>query len=171
MPDISSFLMKQKSNSIFAGFLCSTIAGLLTLGTHSQPIPPFKMTVAGNKVFDIKTLLKGKPLILIYFDPDCDHCQKLMDDIFKNINEFKKAEMVMATFKPVSELAAFDKKYKASKYPNIKVGSETTTYYLRLYYGVTTLPFTALYDKKGNLNFTYREETPVSDLIRRVKEL
>ena len=165
------FVMKWKLTSMCVGFICSIVAALLTSDVHSQPIPPFKMAIGNNKVFNIESLPKGKPLILIYFDPDCDHCQKLMDDIFKNVNEFKKAEMVMATFKPISELVKFEKKYKASKYPNIRVGSEATTYYLRLYYDVTTLPFTALYDKKGNLTFTYREETPVSDLIRRVKEL
>jgi len=155
----------------FAKLLCACIGLLCANPTYSQPIPPFKMSLTNNKVFDIKTLPKGRPLVLIYFDPDCDHCQKLMDGIFRNIARFKKAEMVMATFKPVDELQSFEKKYNPSKYSNVKVGSEATTYYLRLYYDVTTLPFTALYDKKGNLSYSYQKETPVDDLINRVEHL
>jgi len=34
-----------------------------------------------------------------------------------------------------------------------------------------TMPFTALYDKKGNLNYSYRKETSVDDLIKRLKSL
>lgn len=162
--------MKWKSSSVYSG-LFLLIAIISVLNVHSQPIPPFKMNVANNKVFDIESIPKGRPLIFIYFDPDCDHCQKLMDDIFNNINEFKKVEMVMATFKPLSELVTFERKYHTSKYSNIKVGSETSTYYLRLYYDVATLPFTALYDKKGNLNFSYRKETPIQDLIVRLKQI
>ena len=156
---------------MFGDLLCTFIGLLFVNEALSQPIPPFRMSLANNKVFDIKTLPKGKPVVLIYFDPDCDHCQKLMDDIFKNITRFKKTEMVMATFKPVDDLQSFEKKYNPSKYPNVKVGSEATTYYLRLYYDVTTLPFTALYDKKGNLSYTYQKETPVDDLISRVEQL
>ena len=162
--------MKRKSSCLF-GVVASAISLFSTLNLSSQPIPPFKMTVANNKVFDIESLPKGRPLILIYFDPDCDHCQKLMSEMFKNINQFKKAEIVFATFKPVTELDSVWKKYNVGKYPNVKMGTENVTYYLRLYYDVTTLPFTALYDKKGNLNYSYRKETPVSDLIARLKKV
>jgi len=42
---------------------------------------------------------------------------------------------------------------------------------LRNYYGLVTMPFTALYDKKGNLSYSYRKETLVDDLIKRLKNL
>jgi thioredoxin-related protein len=157
---------------LFPGVLVQTFLVLIfAISAHSQPMPPLKMQLPGNKVFDINEVPKGKPIILIYFDPDCDHCQKLMSEMFKKINQFKKAEIVLATFKPVTELDSFYKKYNVSKHPNVKMGTENVTYYLRLYYDVTTLPFTALYDKKGNLNYSYRKETSVDDLIARLKKI
>ena len=69
-------------------------------------------------------LPKTKPLVLIYFDPDCDHCQKLMKEFFQKIDAFKKAEIIMVTFKPVEEVAAFEKQHNTQKYPNIIVGTE-----------------------------------------------
>ena len=160
------------SHLFFPGVLVQIFLALvLAGGAYSQPMPPLKMQLPGNKVFDISEVPKGRPIILIYFDPDCDHCQKLMNEMFKKINQFKKAQLVFATFKPVNELDSVQKKYNVSKYPNVKMGTENVTYYLRLYYDVTTLPFTALYDKKGNLNYSYRKETSVDDLIARLRKI
>ena len=140
-------------------------------GVSSQTIPPFKMTLSNNKIFNAIDLPKDKPLVLIYFDPDCDHCQKLMTELFKKINSFKKVEMVLITFKSVTEVAAFEKKYTTSKYANLKVGTEGTLFYLKNYYKLVKMPFTVLYDSKGNYNFSYREETHVDDLIKRLQGL
>ena len=79
--------------------------------------------------------------------------------------------MVFVTFKPVTEVAAFEKKYGTSKYANMKVGTEGTLFYLRNYYKLIKMPFTALYNSKGNYSYSYREETPVDDLINRLKDL
>jgi thioredoxin-related protein len=163
--------MKKKSSFFIAVVVFLGANFCLPLIASSQPIPPFKMILTNNKIFSAKDLPKGKPMILIYFDPECGHCQKLMSELFKKINEFKKAEMVMVSFKPVSELAAFEKEYNTQKYVNIKVGTEGTSFFLRMYYGLTTMPFTALYDRKGNLSYSYRKETSVADLIIRLKKV
>jgi thioredoxin-related protein len=129
------------------------------------------MTLSNNKIFNAVDLPKGKPFVLIYFDPECDHCQKLMNELFKKIKSFKKVEMVLITFKSVTEVAAFEKKYTTSKYANMRVGTEGTLFYLRNYYKLVKMPFTALYDSKGNYSYSYRDETPVDDLIKRLQGL
>ena len=165
-------LMKNYKASVIIFFCFSFSAMLLSsTGSLSQTIPSFKMTLSSSQIFNAADLPKGKPLVLIYFDPDCDHCQKLMDELFKKINSFKKAQMVLITFKPVSELFPFEKKYNTHKYSNMKVGTEGTVFYLRNYYKLVTMPFIALYDKTGNFNFEYRKETPVDDLLKRLKSL
>jgi len=152
-------------------FFCFSAILFFPSRMNSQTIPPFKMTLSNNKIFKAADLPKGKPLVLIYFDPDCDHCQKLMADLFKKINNFKKVEMVLITFKSVTEVAAFEKKYTTSKYANMKVGTEGTLFYLKNYYKLVKMPFTALYDSKGNYNYSYRDEAPLDDLIKRLKSL
>src|ERR1043166_7947790 len=106
----------MKSTFQFLGLLYFSTALLLTTKTFSQSIPPFKMVLSDNKIFTANDLPKGTPVILIYFDPDCDHCQKLMTAIFKKINDFKKAEIVMVTFKTTGDVAAFDMIYLRGKF-------------------------------------------------------
>lgn len=136
-----------------------------------QTIPPFKMTMTNGKVFTAANLQKGKPVVLIYFAPDCEHCQVLMNAFFKKADAFKKTQVVLVTFKPMADVAGFEKAYHTAKYPNIKVGTEGMSFYLRYYYKLEKTPFTALFNKKGNLVYSYRDETPVDDLVKRVKTL
>ena len=154
---------------VSAIFFCFSTTLLFSSKVISQPMPPFKMILSDNKVFNAVDLPKGKPVVLIYFDPDCDHCQKLMKGFFKKINSFKKAEIVMVTFKSIMELAAFEKKYNTHNYTNIKVGTEGNSFYLRNYYQLIKMPFTALYDKNKNLSYSCSQETGVDDLIKRLK--
>jgi thiol-disulfide isomerase/thioredoxin len=137
----------------------------------AQSIPEFTIQLTNGKLFSTKNLSPGKPVIIIYFAPDCGHCQKLMNDLFKKIRDFKKAQIIMATFKPVNEVIEFEKSYQTIKYPNIRVGIEMPVFFFRFYYGVENTPFTALYDKKRKLIISYKKETPVNDLIKHLKVL
>ena len=152
--------------------LCLVAALLFSANLFSQSsLPPFKMLLSNNKVFSATELPKNKPVIVIYFDPDCDHCQKLAKEIFKNINSFRRIEVVMVTFKPIAEVTAFEKKYKTHNYSNVNVGTEGTTFQLRNYYQLTKMPFAALYDKHQKLNSSYGQEASADVVIKRLKTL
>ena len=137
----------------------------------SYHIPSFKMTLSDGKVFNSSQLTKNKPLVLIYFAPDCDHCIVLLDQVFKKIHQLDKTNVVLVTFKPVQDLQAFEKKYQTAKYPNIKVGTEGLSYYLRNFYRLDKTPFTVVYDKTGKLAYFYKDDTPVNEMLTRLKKL
>lgn len=145
-------------------------SGKLAAQTENA-VPSFAMTLSNGQYFKSADLSKGRPLVLIYFAPDCDHCHTLMNVFFQRADEFRDADVVMVTFKPVQEVASFEKAYQTYRYTNIKVGTEGTTYFLRLFYKLQNTPFTALYDRKGKLVSTYRKETPLNDLLRKLKQL
>jgi thioredoxin-related protein len=163
--------MKTTTALLMRGLTCFLTIAFSSSMAFSQSLPPFKMYRSDKTIFNATELPKAKPVVLIYFDPECEHCQKLMKELFQKIDAFKKAEIIMVTFKPIEEVVAFEKLNNTQKHPNIIVGTEGTGFYLRNYYGLMTMPFTALYDKKGDLNYSYRKETLVDDLINRLKNL
>jgi cytochrome oxidase Cu insertion factor (SCO1/SenC/PrrC family) len=132
-------------------------------------IPPFSMTLSNGQFFKAADLPKGKPVLLIYFAPDCDHCHTLMNEFFKRTADFKNAEVLMVTFKPASEVTAFVQAYQTFKYANIKVGTEGTSYYLRNFFKLQNTPFTALYNRQGKLIGSYRKTTPLNEVAKLVK--
>lgn len=168
---LNYWFMKVTRTLLMNRVMCFSVSLFLSASVFSQSLPPFKMYRSDKTIFNAAELPKTKPVILIYFDPDCEHCQKLMKELFQKIDAFKKAEIIMVTFKSIEEVAGFEKLHSTQKYTNIIVGTEGVGFYLRNYYGLVTMPFTALYDKEGNLNYSYRKETPVDDLINRLKTL
>ena len=47
--------------------------------SQSGKIPPFKMIQANGKLFKAQDLPIGKPVVLIYFSPDCEDCHKFIE--------------------------------------------------------------------------------------------
>src|SRR5215217_3399317 len=99
-------------------------------------IPPFKVLQTNGHFLEASQLDKTKPIVLIYFAPDCSHCQVLMDGLFKNLAVFKKTQLVLVTFKPISELELFERQYNTTRFANIKTGTEGNTFFLRYYYNI-----------------------------------
>lgn len=154
---------------IFAGYSFAFSQG--NVQKQTSEIPSFKILLTDNSYFETKNIPRNKPFVLVYFAPDCDHCTVLMDALFKKIHQFDKASIVMVTFKSPQEVNGFAQKYHTAKYPNIKVGTEGQSNVLRNFYKLEKTPFTAVYDKKGKLAFSYKNETPVNELITRLKKL
>lgn len=153
-------------------FLLNLLLGTSNASAQAKNLlPPFSMTLSNGRYFTPAELPKEKPVLLIYFAPDCDHCHTLMNGFFKRVNEFKKVEVVMVTFTPVKEVSDFERSYQTTQYPNIRVGTEGQTNYLRLFYKLQSTPFVALFNRKGELVKSYRKDPSVDALIKALKAL
>lgn len=156
---------------LFFLFTCAALVPPVKAAAQTDALPPFKMLRTNGRYFTTNDLPKGRPVVLVYFAPDCEHCQQLLHALFDKIDAFQKAELLLVTFKPVSELVLFERSYQTAKYANVKVGTEGTTFYLRNFYSMQNTPFTAVYDKGGKLVQAYRKEPPVEVLIKQLNSL
>jgi thiol-disulfide isomerase/thioredoxin len=114
-----------------------------------QIIPPFKIYDYDSTLYSKSDLKKGTVLI-VYFSPDCGHCQMETDSIISKINDLKKLQIIMITGRYHEDMKAFIDKYKLLQFKNIKVGNERTGF-LQSFYQIEFTPFSALYSKKGKL--------------------
>jgi len=122
-------------------------------------------------MFATKDLSKSKPTIIIYFAPDCEHCQALIKELIKKINSFKNSQIILASFESLQQVNTFEKDYGLKTYPFIKTGIENPVFFFRYYYHLENTPFTALYDKNGKFVISYKKQTPVDDLIKHLNAL
>ena len=151
--------------------LSMMIVGVLNADAQAGKIPPFRMLQADSKVFKAENLPMGKPIIIIYFSPDCDHCDKMMKELSKKSDEFKKASIAMITYLPVDKVIQFEKTYELKKYKNIYVGTEGNTFFVKNYYRITDMPFIALYKKNGDLVKEYRKEGALAEVSIQLNKL
>lgn len=137
----------------------------------AQMLPSFKIRETNGTVIKSTSLIKNKPIVLIYFSPDCEHCTTLLKSVFSSIDQFKKATIVLVSFLPIADVAAFEKKYNTSQYKNMIVGVEEPALFLKNLYHLDFTPFTELFDRKGKSVISYKKETPVKDLIAHLKNI
>jgi hypothetical protein len=138
---------------------------------QSGKLPPFSIMQTNGKTFKAQNLPFEKPIIIIYFSPDCEDCLLFMDKFFNKINDFSKASIVMITFLPIDDVAKFAVKFKTARYKNITLGTEGSTFFIKDYYRIMELPFAALYDKNGNMQSSYQKKIPLKELIVKLQKL
>ena len=138
-----------------------------------QNIPPFKILRADSTWFTPKDLKAHKPVMIIYFAPDCSHCQHLMYEMKPKMKQFANVQIVMVTFTDYNRLAMirnFNRDFDLKKYPNITVGTEARTYLVQQYYHVSTTPYIAIYGKDGKLVQAFEKPPVIDSLVAAVKK-
>lgn len=145
--------------------------GLLQQNACAQQLPSFEMQLTNGKIFTNHNLQKNKPVLLIYYAPDCEHCQALMTQILGNYAPFQKLQVVLVTFEPIGYAQSFERDYHIKKYHNIISGVEAPTFYFKNLYNLQNTPFTALFDRHHRMVISYRKMTPVPELIAHIKML
>jgi len=128
-------------------------------------IPPFDL-MATDSVSHItkENIEKKHNTLIMYFSPECSHCQHQTEEMLAGMDSLKSIQIVMATYFSYEEMMGFYQKYKLAQYPNIKLGRDTK-FFLPPYYRMKNLPYLALYDKKGNLITTFEGNQTLATLV------
>lgn len=135
---------------------------------QNKKIPSFEIETVNNGVFTTAKLKNNTPVLIIFFSPGCDHCINQFEAMKKRMTEFKKYQIVMATYQPIEELAEFNKKYQIARYPNIITGRDTK-YFFPPFYEISNFPYLAFYDKNGKLITTYEGNMSVDNMLKKFK--
>ncbi|HVK49265.1 MAG TPA: thioredoxin domain-containing protein [Pseudobacter sp.] len=130
-------------------------------------VPPLQLEMMDSSSFT-KANVKKQPLIIMFFSPTCDHCQHQIQEMTESMDKFGNTQIILATYQPADEVKKFYDQYQLAKYPNIKIGRDTK-YLLPPFYNIRSLPYLALYNKKGDLITTYEGNVKVSKLLQALK--
>ena len=128
-----------------------SVATTIDISSYQKAIPPFKIRLVDGKGYTYKDLKKDKPLILVYFQPDCPECQAFTAALVKKLPSLTDKQIVMITFEDIKLVQAFDHKYQLSGHPNVRIGSEGYTFVVQKYYQIEHFPIVAVFDTKGQL--------------------
>lgn len=81
---------------------------------------------------------------------------------------FPPIRSTMITFLPVEAVLSFANKHRLNNYANIFLGTEGTSFFVRDYYGIATIPFAAVYSKDMDLITMSRQEMSVNAVLESV---
>lgn len=152
--------MKRLSGILLFLTIVFPVPAQTVTSQYKKGIPPFSIMQANGTVYKATNLKKDQPLMMVYFDPDCDHCLQFTTDMLKQLPAFGNVQIIFVTYVPVEGVRSFIARAGLDKYPDIKVGTEGSNFIVRYHYDVMLFPYLALHDKTGNLFATYESEVP-----------
>ena len=139
----------------------STQAPYLRFPTY----PPVKLLNTDSATYFTKNDLdKKSQVLLMVFNPTCEHCRHETQAILKNIDAFKDIQIVMATNMPFDSMMSFRRTYGLGQYKNIVV-TQDVHYFLPTFYMMHNLPFLAFYDRHKKLISVFEGAMPIEKVL------
>lgn len=112
--------------------------------------------------------------MVIFFAPDCSHCQHMMYDLKPKLKALKNIQVIMIANTLHYDLRAlreFKRDFGLKDYANITIGTEGDSYTVVNYYAIRTTPYIAIYDSKGNISTYFDKVVPVETILGAVKKV
>lgn len=119
-------------------------------------VPEFSMVLTDTtKTFNSKDIPEGKPIMIVWFDPNCKDCQKETEHLLADMNSYSDVKIYMVTSHSHKELMVFYKHLRLDTCRNILVGIDTAIT-IPKQYRINEIPITLVYDakKKFKAGFT-----------------
>ncbi|MEO6546417.1 MAG: TlpA disulfide reductase family protein [Ferruginibacter sp.] len=114
-------------------------------------IPAFKINIVPDSmIFTNENLKKNTPFVLMFFSPDCEHCQKETKELLAYKEELKGIQLLMVSTASYKDIKDFYQTYGLSAMPNVKLGQDVNLK-LGLIYKIRTFPSIYVYDNSGSL--------------------
>lgn len=153
-------------------FLLPAIAFLQPSKDTSAPYfknngyPDIKLLLTDSStVYTKANLPADKTVIIIFFSPDCEHCQHTVSEMIPKMDSLSNLVMIWngPSYMPLADVKSFYEKYQLASYNNIVMGKEIN-YFLPLHYRIEITPYAAVY-KNGRFFTEFRKSIELPDLI------
>jgi thiol-disulfide isomerase/thioredoxin len=134
-------------------------------------LPPFNILLQDSAtIFNTYNIKEGKPTVLFFFSPDCEHCQMVTDSLVKYMPQMKEADFYMFTFMPLTELRPFAEKKHLNELRNVTLGKDYE-FFFPMYYKATTVPWLVVYDRHKRLVKAWNGGVKMPELIEMLQRL
>ncbi|WP_080057766.1 peroxiredoxin family protein [Spirosoma aerolatum] len=129
-----------------------------------QTLPTF--TAYGLDSSVINTVeLRNRSTVFIYFDPDCEHCQREADELHKRATLLNNAQIILLSSASLPALRTFAQIHQLTKLSNVQVAhiDRKAAYET---FGFTSIPDILIYHTDGSLAKHFRGETSIEAIAR-----
>jgi len=94
--------------NVFSSLIILLFSGNCSFGQiPAQTLPEFEFSRLDKSAFTNKNLPHGKLLFFVFFDSDCDHCQRAVKNLDKQYKSFKKASVYLISLDDQDKINRF----------------------------------------------------------------
>lgn len=120
-------------------------------------------------ILNTQSIPSGQPIILLFFSPDCEHCQEETKALIKEYDAVKNYKIYFITIEPFRDMRYFKEYFHLGNYSNITVGRDYT-FAMPKYYQLNTTPFMVIYNKEKRLQVIVKGTPTVEEIVKLVKK-
>lgn len=128
-------------------------------------LPALRLKELDGSAFALST---GKPLLLVYFNSTCDHCQRQINSLIAKRDLFSQASIVLMSSQTVEALRDFTRTIQLPTSSDLHI-VRCEQDELSEKFGLLALPQIFIYDKAGNLVEIFAGETSPETLATTLK--
>jgi len=126
-------------------------------------LPPLPARRLDGSAFLPLTEATG-PIVLIYFEPDCDHCQRQATEVSRHAAEFGAARLLWLSKDSLPALRQFAQRYGLARQPTMQVAQIRPETAQKL--GLFSVPDIRIYGPDRQLRCRYQGETSAAAISR-----
>lgn len=133
-----------------------------------KTLPEFSFYSLEDILYTRNSLKEGVPIVILYFHPNCEHCQYEATQLVNHKEDFKAAQLIMISIAPVNEIKTFFTTYQLNQLPNLTILSDKEVQFEH-YFGSAILPTVLIYSKDWQLKNKYKGEIKIEAIINCLK--
>lgn len=133
---------------ITLGVFAQNSGGDLPPFMKTKKLPEFSILQTDSTWFTHQQLPKTDFTIIVYFSPDCGHCQHEAKEMMSNMDSLKNTFILWVSYRDMADIKGFAEIYGLTNHKNVKVGRDPN-YAIPSFFQVKYTPYVAVYNKKG----------------------
>jgi len=158
---------------VFLTVVIIAVGGLyfnaLPLGKNQQPTPMTKEYPKMSLIFPDGSTRSARDLpiksILVFYFPDCDHCQREAAEISKHLKAFKNYHVWFISVASFPDIQMFAMEYKLIGYDYVHFVRTEAKDIVDNYGGIPT-PSVYIYSREKKLVKAFNGETKIEEIIK-----
>jgi thioredoxin-related protein len=131
------------------------------LNEKAAELPELDLIAAEGYTYRLE---KGRTIILMYFNSQCDHCQRQLMVMRENIKLFSSASIIFVSAQERDEVSRVAGIFDFYAFPNVRFVAARPEQ-LSEKFGVLSLPQIFVYSKYGKLLKVFTGQTKPEDIV------
>ncbi len=131
-------------------------------------LPVFNLLLRDSiELFNTFYIPKGRPIALMFFSPDCEHCQHAMTALTNGMDSISNIRFYLITMvRSMTDIRKFCNDRHLEKYKNIEVVGQDSEFAFIDFFGTMHIPDIALYDSDKQFVHLFEGNINVKDLYQ-----
>jgi len=154
---------------LFSGIAVSAQADSTAPYMKTRTIPDFSLLSVDSVVFTQSVIDEKKSTIFMLFHPDCDHCQKQLQELLTIPELATSTNIIMLSIETLQKNKTFYNTNHLEKYPFIHLGKDYK-YFFGGFFRPTTVPVLVFYNKKRQFILINHGDTKKKMVLDAIKE-